>query len=147
MDGASRASGSSGLPGSLFVWLGLLKQFGVEPGTSLIARTIYWGSADVIVPLLGVWEVAIGVCLACRPLVRVALLLLAVRLPGTALALVFHADVAFGGWVLSPTLAGPFLIKDLMLFSAALVIGGSVRFIRVGVLVEVPVGSGSHSLG
>jgi uncharacterized membrane protein YkgB len=112
--------------GVLFTWLGLLKQYGVETGTSLIARSVYWGPPDVMVPLLGWWEVAIGVCLVFRPLIRVALLLLALRLPGTALALVLHADVAFGDSVLSPTLTGQFLIKDLMLFSAALAIGGTV---------------------
>jgi uncharacterized membrane protein YphA (DoxX/SURF4 family) len=112
--------------GVLFIWLGLLKQFGVETGTSLIARSVYWGPPDVMVPLLGWWEVAIGACLLFRPLIRVALLLLAVRLPGTALALVLHADATFDGSVLSPTPTGQFLIKDLMLFSAALVIGGTV---------------------
>ena len=116
--------------GALFIWLGLLKQFGVETGTSLIASTIYWGPTDVMVPLLGWWEVVIGACLIFRPLIRIAILLLAIRLPGTVLALVLHADVTFSDSVLSPTLAGQFLIKDLMLFSAALVIGGTVRSSR-----------------
>ena len=111
----------------LFIWLGLLKQFGVETGSSLIAQTIYWGPTDVMVPLLGWWEVGIGIGLLVRPLIRVALLLLAIRLPGTALALVFHPDITFADSILSPTPAGQFLIKDLMLFSAAMVIGGTVR--------------------
>jgi len=113
--------------GVLFVWLGLLKQFGVETGSSLIAQTIYWGPTDVMVPLLGWWEVGIGIGLLVRPAIRVALLLLAIRLPGTVLALLMHPEITFADSLLSPTPAGQFLIKDLMLFSAAMVIGGTVR--------------------
>jgi hypothetical protein len=39
-----------------------------------------------MVPLLGWWEVAIGLCLIYRPFVRMTLFLLAIRLPGTLLA-------------------------------------------------------------
>lgn len=116
--------------GVLFIWLGLLKQSGFETGSSLIAQTVYWGPTDVIVPLLGWWEVGIGIGLLVRPMIRVALLLLAIRLPGTALALVLHPEITFADSVLSPTPAGQFLIKDLMLFSAAMVIGGTVRGTR-----------------
>lgn len=113
--------------GLLFVWLGLLKQGGWHTGTSLIGSVVYLGPPEVTVPLLGLWEVAIGVGLLWPRMVRIAILLLAVRLPGTLLALAIHADVAFEGSLLVPTVAGQFLIKDLLLFSSALVIGGAVR--------------------
>ena len=44
--------------GVLFIWLGLLKQSGLETGSSLIAQTVYWGPTDVIVPLLGFYFAA-----------------------------------------------------------------------------------------
>ena len=103
--------------GVFFVWMGVLKCLGYKSATSLLAHTVY----------LGVWEALIGLALLVRPLNRVALLLLAVRLPATALALVLKADVCWVSvpWVPSPE--GQYLIKDLILFTAAMVIGGTVR--------------------
>ena len=65
--------------GVFFVWLGLLKQAGMKTTTSLLAHTVYWGSPDVMVPILGLWEFAIGVGLLFPRLIRLALLLLLVR--------------------------------------------------------------------
>lgn len=116
--------------GGMFVWFGALKLFEIKTTTSLLAHTVYWGSPEVWVPILGVWEVLIGVGLLSRSLLRAALLLLAVRLPGTLLALVLHADVCFVEFPYAPSPEGQYLIKDLLLFSAAMVIGGTVRWER-----------------
>ena len=113
--------------GVFFVWVGLLKQAGVETTTSLLAHTVYWGSPDLVVPLLGVWECVIGICLLFPKLIRLALLLLLVRLPATFLALVLLPDVCFVHLPFAPTPEGQYLIKDMLLFSAAIVIGGTVR--------------------
>lgn len=113
--------------GVMFTWFGAMKLMGFSTATALLSRTIYWGPEDVVVSLLGAWEIAAGLALIHRPLIRVALLLLAIRLPATALALVLQADVTFADAPLVPTPEGQFLIKDLLLFSAALVIGGTVR--------------------
>ena len=121
--------------GIFFIWLGLLKQAGLRTTTSLLAHTVYWGSPDLVVPLLGLWEFAIGVCLLFPKLIRLALLLLLVRLPGTFLALVLLPDVCFVHIPFAPTPEGQYLIKDMMLLSAAIVIGGTVRSKRgAGVL-------------
>jgi uncharacterized membrane protein YkgB len=108
--------------GILFVWLGALKQFGHETTTSLLAHTVYWGEPEFMVRVLGGWEIAIGVALLIRPLHRVAVLLLLIRLPGTLLALILLPDVTFAGSPLVPTPEGQYLLKDLALFGAALVI-------------------------
>lgn len=116
--------------GIFFTWLGLLKQFGIETVTSLLAHTVYWGTPDVMVPVLGWWEMLIGLCLVFRRLVRIALLLLLIRLPGTALALVLLPEVCFVNVPFVPSPEGQYLIKDMLLFSAALVIGGTLRLER-----------------
>lgn len=113
--------------GSLFVWFGLLKPFGHATTTSLLAHTVYWGDPARVVPWLGWWEVAIGACLIYRAAVRVALLLLAVRLPGTILALFLHPEICFLKVPYLPTPEGQYLIKDLVLIFAAISIGGSVK--------------------
>lgn len=63
-----------------------------------------------------------------------ALLLLLVRLPGTLLEFSCLKSVSFKyRWLLPPE--GQYLMKDLMLFTAAIVIGGTVRIEkRTGVL-------------
>lgn len=113
--------------GVLFVWFGLLKQHGHETVTSLVAHTVYWGEPELVVPILGWWEVAIGVGLIYRPLVRLALFLLFVRLPGTIFAFGMHPDVCFLQVPFVPTPEGQYLIKDLVIIFAAIAIGGSVR--------------------
>lgn len=114
--------------GLFFIWLGLLKQFGYKTGSSLLAHTIYFGDPEIMVPVLGWWEVAIGVTLLIHATVRISILLMAIRLPGTLLALVVKHDVCFEHAPFVPTPEGQYLIKDLMLFGAAMVIGGTVRW-------------------
>lgn len=111
----------------VFLWFGTLKVAGYKSATSLIAHTVYVASPEVMVPILGLWEVAIGIGLIIHPLARVALLLLAIRLIGTLLALVLRAEICFVEVPLVPSMEGQYLVKDLLLFGAALVIGGTIR--------------------
>ncbi|HMO83944.1 MAG TPA: hypothetical protein PKC18_03390 [Lacipirellulaceae bacterium] len=113
--------------GVLFIWFGLLKPFGHKTTTSLLAHTVYWGDPDTMVAVLGWWEVVIGVSLLYRPLVRLALLLLLIRVPGTLLALVLLPEVCFLHVPLVPTPEGQFLLTDLVIIFAAIAIGGTVR--------------------
>jgi uncharacterized membrane protein YkgB len=113
--------------GLLFVWFGILKIAGQESATSIIAKTVYLGSPEFMVPALGYWEASIGICLVFRPLLRLAIALMMIRLPGTLLALVFRYEECFGGSILTPTLQGQYLLKDAALLGAALVIGSTVR--------------------
>jgi len=113
--------------GVLFVWLGLLKPMGHKTATSLLADTVYWGSPETMVLVLGWWEVAIGGAMLYKPFVRGALLLLLLRIPGTILAFVLQPDVTFVTFPFVPTPEGQYLIKDLALFFAAMAIGGSIR--------------------
>ena len=113
--------------GTLFVWLGLLKPLGHKTATSLLAETVYWGSPETMVLILGWWEVAIGLSMWYRPFVRVALVLLLLRIPGTLLAFLLQPDMTFVSFPFVPTPEGQYLIKDLVLFFAAMAIGGSIR--------------------
>lgn len=128
-----------------FIWLGLLKQFGYKTGSSLLAHTIYFGSPDIMVPILGWWEVAIGLAMLSPGTVRLSILLLAVRLPGTLLALILKSDVCFQHVPLVPTPEGQYLIKDLMLFSAAMVIGGTMRAPQNPTPTATATATASHS--
>ena len=114
--------------GVIFIWFGALKLFeGLSPAEDLVKRTVYWFSPEVFFPILGVWEVLIGVGLLFRPLIRAALLLLFLQMPGTFLPLILLPDVCFTAFPHALTLEGQYIIKNLILISAALVVGGTVR--------------------
>jgi uncharacterized membrane protein YkgB len=110
--------------GIVFLWFGLLKIFDVSPVGGLVARTIYWFDPDIVVPALGAVEVFVGACLLAGRLMRVALPLLVLQMAGTFLVLVILPGVAFrDGNPLLLTVEGEFVVKNLVLLSAALVIG------------------------
>ena len=111
----------------IFIWFGGLKPFGLSPEEELIKRTVYWISPDAFLPVLGIWEFAIGVCLLYRPWLRVALFLLLIELPGTFLPLILLPDVCFTQFPFGLSIEGQYIIKNIFLVSAAFVIGSKVR--------------------
>ena len=114
----------------VFIWFGGLKLIGASPATELVIRTVFWLPPQLAVLVIGVWEVAIGVgLLFTAPLVlRITLLLLWLQMAGTFQVLVLLPQEAFqGGNPLLPTLEGQYVIKNLVLISAGLVIGSTVR--------------------
>ncbi len=113
--------------GVVFIWFGALKVLGVSPAADLVASTVYVVPPELFVPVLGVWEVVIGLCLLYRPLIRVGILLLALQLPGTFLPLVLLPDVVYVAFPYGLTVEGQYIVKNLVIIGAALVIGSTVR--------------------
>jgi len=113
--------------GVVFVWFGGLKLIGVSPAADLVAATVYVVPAELFVPVLGVWEVVIGLCLLYRPLIRVGILLLFLQMPGTFLPIVLLPDVVFTTFPYGLTVEGQYIVKNLVIIGAALVVGGTVR--------------------
>ncbi len=111
----------------IFVWFGALKPLGMSPAEELVERTVYWIDPDWFIPVLGWWEVAIGVCLLIRPLLRVGILLLFLQMPGTILPLFLLPSVCFTSVPFGLTLEGQYIVKNAVLIGAAIVVGGTVR--------------------
>src|SRR5687768_1516579 len=112
----------------VLIWFGALKFFpGLSPAVELVKRTVYWLPPDVFIPILAAWEVLIGACLLIRPLVRVAILLLFLQMGGTFLPLVLLPDATWLRAPFAPTLEGQYILKNLVIIGAALVIGSTVR--------------------
>ena len=61
-----------------------------------------------------------------RPLIRVSIALLAVQMPGTFLPPVLLPHVCFVHVPWAPTLEGQYIIKNMIIISTAIVIGGTV---------------------
>jgi uncharacterized membrane protein YkgB len=115
--------------GIVFVWFGLLKVMGVSPVFDLASHIVYWLPSELFVPLLGIWEMVIGVGLLSGKALRVILSLLFLQLAGTFLVLIILPEAAFqGGNPLFLTTEGEFVIKNLVLIAAGLAVGGTVRY-------------------
>ena len=118
--------------GVVFVWFGMLKIFEVSPVAGLVARTVYWVAPDVIVPVLGVFEVAVGVLLLLGRALRLTLLLFVMQMLGTFLTFFILPEVTFrDGNPFLLTVEGEFVVKNLVLISAAMVVGTTVRRAKV----------------
>lgn len=114
--------------GIVFVWFGLLKLIGRSPVAELVSHTVYWLPSNVAVPLLGGWEMVVGLGLLFRVAMRLTLLLFWMLLAGTFLVLVLRPEIAFqGGNPMMLTTEGEFVIKNLVLIAGGLVVGGRVR--------------------
>lgn len=113
--------------GIVFVWFGALKVLEVSPVSDLVASTVYWVDPDWFVPTLGVVEIVIGIGLIGGWQLRWVLLVFLAQMIGTALVFVVRPEVAFqDGNPLKLTVEGEFVIKNLVLIAAGLVVGSTI---------------------
>lgn len=119
--------------GIVFFWFGILKFFpSLSPAEDLAARTIQTLTFGIVppevsVPVLAVWEVLIGLGLITGKFMRATLLLLFVQMLGTVTPLFLFPGETFTQFPYAPTLEGQYIIKNVVLVSAALVLGATVR--------------------
>jgi uncharacterized membrane protein YphA (DoxX/SURF4 family) len=119
--------------GIVFLWFGALKFFpNLSPAQELAARTIETLTFGLLkpaisIPLLATWECLIGLGLLLNLFMRATLFLLFVQMLGTILPLFFFPNDVFTIVPIAPTLEGQYIIKNLVLVSAAIVIGATVR--------------------
>ena len=113
--------------GIVFIWFGALKVSGHSPVVALVAAAVPWFPPETFIPFLGVWEILVGAGLLFRVALRLVLLLFWLQMAGTFLVLVLRPDIAFQqGNPLLLTAEGEFVIKNLVLISAGLVVGSTV---------------------
>lgn len=114
--------------GVVFIWFGALKLVpGLSPAEQLISATFPFLPHQVFVPTLAIWEIAIGVGFVARRMLRTSILLLFLQMPGTLAPIIVRPDIVFTIFPVGLTLEGQYIIKNLVLISAALVIGATVR--------------------
>lgn len=117
----------------VFLWFGALKFFPRgSPAEDLAMRTISaltggHVAAGVALPVLAVWECLIGLGLLTGRFLRATLLLLFLQMLGTLTPLVLFPHEVFARFPFMPTLEGQYIIKNLVLVSAGVVLGATVR--------------------
>lgn len=119
--------------GIVFFWFGVLKYFpGLSPATDLATKTIdtlTFGiiSGTLALYILATLEVAIGIGLIFGVFLRETLLLLLFQMLGTITPLFLFTSEAFTQIPYAPTLEGQYIIKNIVIVSAGIVIGATVR--------------------
>jgi uncharacterized membrane protein YkgB len=119
--------------GVVFLWFGGLKLFpGLSPAEGLAGKTLLAMSGGLVepwlsVPVLGAWEALMGLGLLTGVALRATLLSLLLHMAGTVTpAFLFPADV-FARPPLGLTFEGQYIVKNVVLVGAAIVIGATVR--------------------
>lgn len=119
--------------GLIFLGFGVLKLFpGVSPAESLIEATGAAITADVMpgaafVAATGAVEIVIGLTFVSGRFMRAATWLLMAQLVGVLSPLAVVAPRLFSGPYHAPTLEGQYVLKDLILVAAGLVVAATVR--------------------
>jgi uncharacterized membrane protein YphA (DoxX/SURF4 family) len=119
--------------GVIFLWFGVLKFFpDLSPAEELVGRTfqqLTFGiiPADTANLILAVWEGLIGLGLITGIYMRITLLLLFLQMAGTFTPMFLFPAEVFTRIPYAPTLEGQYIIKNLVLLSAGIVIGATVR--------------------
>src|SRR5262245_16390352 len=107
----------------VFAWFGALKMADATPVGDLLAHTVPFVDRHALVPGMGVLEVALGIGLLVGWPYRIILPAMIGHLSGTFLVLVVQPNVAFQhGNPLLLTTTGEFVVKNLVLISAAMVL-------------------------
>lgn len=119
--------------GVVFLWFGFLKFFpGSSPAEQLATKTISILTFSIIKPavsiyLLAAMETLIGLGLIFRIFLRTTLFILFFQMLGTVTPLFLFPGETFTMIPFSPTLEGQYIIKNMVLLSAGIVIGATVR--------------------
>ena len=114
--------------GVVFVWFGALKLFpGASPATGLIVSTYPFLPAALFVPFVGCWEMVIGLGFVSGRLLRVTVALMYLQMLGAMSPLVLNPGAVFAQPPFVLTLEGQYIVKNVVLLAAAVVVGARAR--------------------
>jgi uncharacterized membrane protein YphA (DoxX/SURF4 family) len=123
--------------GIVYFWFGALKFFsGMSPAEDLAQHTIEQLTfglvpADISIYLLAVWECFIGLGLIFGIYLRATLILLWLQMVGAIMPLFLFPQDVFQVIPIAPTIEGQYIIKNMVIISAGIVIGATVRGGRI----------------
>ena len=113
----------------VYFWFGLLKFLDVSPAGPLVQelfqKTMWFVSFPAFYIAFSFFEMAIGIIFLVRGWERLAIFLLGLHLLTTALPLFVLPHIAWQGFFV-PTLAGQYIIKNILIVAAAVVVGSKL---------------------
>lgn len=108
--------------GLIYFWYGMLKVVGMSPAEELVFNATHWIGVHNFVVFLGVWEIAIGICLWIKRWMRLGIILLLIQFPGTFLPLFLNPEDCFTSIPFGLTLEGQYIFKNLVFLAATLIL-------------------------
>ena len=119
----------------IFFWFGFLKIIDLSPAQQLVKDTVYWMpffSAESWTHVIGVWEVLIAICFLFKRTTLIAMILLFLQMSGTFLPLLILPEITFqNSNPFLPTLEGQYIIKNIIIITAALMIGRTYLKVKI----------------
>ena len=131
--------------GIVFFWFGVLKFFpGASSAEEIAGRTIQTltlghMTPHLSMPILATWECLIGLGLLSGKFLRLTTALLFLQMPGTFLPFFFFPHEVWQHFPYSPSLVGQYIIKNLVLICAGILVLGTMRG---GAVIADPVVAG-----
>ena len=114
--------------GVVFFWFGALKLIpGASPAETLIRESLPFLPMNLFIPFLAVWEMIIGLGFMTGKFMRLTILLMFLQMGGAISPIFLNPTAVFVTFPFILTLEGQYIIKNIVLISAALVIGATVR--------------------
>lgn len=118
--------------GIVFFWFGLLKFFpDLSPAETLVQKTVEVLTFGLVTPSVGIHAVAtleclVGLGLLLGARLRAVLLLLGLQMIGAMSPIFLFPEQVFVRVPFVPTLEGQYILKNIVLISAAIVIGATL---------------------
>jgi uncharacterized membrane protein YkgB len=106
----------------VYSWFGILKIFGLSPAAELVEKTVYWFKPEIFIPILGICELSIGLGLLIKRCIPLTVVLLLLHMAVTFFPIFILQRDCFDTFPYGPSLAGQYIIKNLVLISGALVV-------------------------
>jgi uncharacterized membrane protein YkgB len=117
----------------VFFWFGFLKVIGQSPASPLVenlySHTISFMSFETFIVLFGIFECIIGILFLIRGLERIVIPLLFIHMFTTIMPLFVIPDATWSGFLI-PTLEGQYIIKNILIISAAIGIAAHIHPLR-----------------
>ena len=114
--------------GIIFFWFGFQKFFpGISSAEDIATRTIDVLSLGIVqdpysMPILATWETLIGLGFLTGKFLRTTIILLYLQMAGTIFPLFVFPDETFYMVPFVPTIEGQYILKNIILITAAMVI-------------------------
>lgn len=113
----------------VYFWFGTLKLLGLSPAGSLVQslfeRTISFISFNPFYVLFAIFEMSIGLLFLKRGLERLAIFLIGLHLIMIVSPLFLLPHMTWQGFLV-PTLEGQYIIKNVLIAAAAIVVGSKL---------------------